>query len=493
MKRLKKAFERHEPELFKEWKEKLVKGEVTVKGAQLLPHELIHEVKQKCGPDVVCEAQWKVLEQQIANMGSLGDSIIVCDVSGSMGTWGFSSQRQKPAFAFTPMDVAIGLSLLVAHAAEGSFRNHIITFHEDPTFHVVPDSSLFNRFKSLAGAKWGNSTNLQAVFDLILTRAQDHKLTDLDMPKRIFIISDMQFNIATNPGFRGGSSTNFEAIEAKYATAGYQRPQIVFWNVVGSTNDFPVTVNQEGTAMISGFSTAVMSAIVKGASFSPYSIMRETIDGPRYSSVYKALSGPDLILDTEERPVALFIRGCKRYEMAEENVAECARQIVDRYAGQHPRLVVWNGDLLLSAEDGVVSYTSCLLLLREAFPRTTFVAFKPEDRVPSLGWGAGHFHGETDFGGETGYPEEIFGKLKSYHESLQSGSFYVFPVSKDGTHITEGPTIIRHWLDRNFRVSCVTVGESSAATKDAMEFENEISSWHLKVQRENKTDNDDSS
>jgi hypothetical protein len=301
MKRLKKAFEKHSPEQFAAWKTKLQKGEVEVKAKQLYPHELIHEIRAKCGADIVCEAQWKVLEKEAQKLGTLQNALFVCDVSGSMESWcsGFGSGK-KPGFI--PMDVSIALSLLGANTVQGVFHNHIITFQDHPVFYVVKDGSLYDRVCKLKSAPWGGSTNLQATFDLILMKARSNKLSQEDMPSRIFIISDMQFDSAS---YSNSGNTNFQVIESKYAKAGYKRPQIVFWNVCGSSTDFPVSVNDHGTALISGFSPSVMKAILNGTDFYPYTILRDTLDAERLKPVRDALleidpDMPDLVDASDE-------------------------------------------------------------------------------------------------------------------------------------------------------------------------------------------------
>ena len=285
MKRLKKAFNKNDPERFTEWQKNLELGNTTVKGAQLFPHELVHEVRTKHCSDAVCEGQWKVLEEMTARMGSLTDSIAVCDVSPSMQSWTNAANRK---LSFTPMDVGMAISLLIGHVVKGAFHNHIITFHDTPSFHLLKDGSLLERYRTLSQANWGHSTNLQAVFDLILTQAKKHKLKAEDLPKRIFIVSDMQFDVAFAK--QGREETNFSAIDEKYKASGYSRPQLVFWNVNGESSDYPVTVNEQGTAMISGFSTSVMKAILDSSEFTPLSIMRNTLDSDRYKPVMEALT-----------------------------------------------------------------------------------------------------------------------------------------------------------------------------------------------------------
>lgn len=279
MKRLKKAFEKHVPEEFTEWKKKLVKGEVEVKAKQLFPHELIYEIRKKLCSDDVCEEQWKVLEKEVENLGVLSDAICICDVSASMESYIFESK-----FSFTPIDVSIALSLIIANAVKGPFRNHIITFHNDPTFQVIKDGTLIDRFKQIKSIPWGGSTNLQKTFDLILNQAKKHKLKQEDMPKRVFLFSDMQFDDCYS------GRTNFQEIEEKYAKSGYKRPQIIFWNLNGSSTDFPVSVDDNNTALLSGYSPSIMKYVLNGNEFSPYSILRDTIDNVRYKPVVDAIS-----------------------------------------------------------------------------------------------------------------------------------------------------------------------------------------------------------
>lgn len=280
MKRLKKAFEKHTPELFTAWKEKLQKGEVKVNATQLFPHELVHEVRIKNVADQVTEAQWKVLEEELRNMGKLSDALVMVDSSGSM------TQTYSSKSSVTPIDVAIALGIIVSQAVEGPFHNHVLSFSNKPEFTVLRDgSSLYDRCHILQEMAWCMNTNLQLAFDLILERAKANNLKQEDMPKRLFIISDMAFDSAC------GTKTNFQVIENKYADSGYKRPQIVFWNVNGTGPDqgFPVSVTDNNTAMISGFSPIIMRALLNGDDITPYTVLRNTLDGDRYKPVRQAL------------------------------------------------------------------------------------------------------------------------------------------------------------------------------------------------------------
>lgn len=103
----------------------------------------------------------------------------------------------------TPLLVSIALGLLISEVTFPPFKNSVITFHSEPTFHQVKGTTLQERVQDLA--KWGGSTNFQAVFDLILHEAVTHKV----MPEKLFVISDMQFDAADDSNFL----TNYEVIK----------------------------------------------------------------------------------------------------------------------------------------------------------------------------------------------------------------------------------------------------------------------------------------
>ena len=282
MKRLKKSFEKHDETRFQEWRDALQKGDpkvAKVNAKQLQPHELVREMRTSCHADGVCAAQWKIMEEECMKNGSLDNDIAVVDTSASM---------HSPDYL--PYDVACAMGLLISKCSVGKFKHHVLTFNSVPAFAVIKDAPIYDRWRQLSSISWGGSTNLQATFELILNRGKECKLTQEDMPKRLWIISDMQFNQVN--GY--GAVTNFEAIEKMYAASGYTRPQIVFWNVNGSSSDFPVSVGDHGTALISGFSPSVMKAVLEGDdSFSPYSIMRKSLDSDRLQPVRLALGVED--------------------------------------------------------------------------------------------------------------------------------------------------------------------------------------------------------
>ena len=267
IKRLKKAFEKHIPDEFNTWKNGLKSGVTTVKAKQLFPYEIVKEIRTKGYADEVCSTQWHVLEKEVLKHGTFENSVVVVDTSSSM---------HSPDYL--PLDNACALGLIISNAVSGEFHNNVITFNDDPEFIQLVDGDIGSRFNQIKEIPWGGSTNIQKTFDMILEKGLAAGLTEAQMPKRIYIISDMQFD-AVN-GY--GSSTNFEEIDKKYEESPYTRPQIVFWNVNGSSTDFPVTVDDNGTCLISGSSPTILKAILKSKDFNSLSIMRESFDDERY-------------------------------------------------------------------------------------------------------------------------------------------------------------------------------------------------------------------
>ena len=186
-----------------------------------------------------------------------------------------------------PINVAISLGLLISKCSIGKFKDHLISFHTTPSITVLNgDDTLRNRVLKVSNMPWGGSTDLIATFKLILDKAIQHELKQEDMPKRLWIISDMQFNAIDN----GNLITNYQKIDEMYNNSIYTRPQIIFWNVDGSTSDYPVSVDDNGTAMISGFSPSIMKSVLSNnTDFSPYNILRTELDGERLKKIAKAL------------------------------------------------------------------------------------------------------------------------------------------------------------------------------------------------------------
>jgi len=276
--RYQKAFQRNDGEKYDEYKSALESGEAKVNAGAVYPYDIIKSM-QKGGDKIVNNKQWESLPNWMED--SEERILPVVDVSGSMGVSVGGNDN------LTCMDVAISLGMYISERNEGNFKDAFVTFSSNPTLQYLK-GSLENRLRQLRNADWGMSTDIEAVFKLILNQAKMFNIPQDKMPTKILILSDMQFNAATNSRWGDVSEWNPSAqdmIEALYEEAGYSKPDIVYWNLNASMSNFPVEFDKMGTALISGFSPSILKSVLGGKSMTPQSIMMETVGSERYSLI----------------------------------------------------------------------------------------------------------------------------------------------------------------------------------------------------------------
>lgn len=228
----------------------------------------------------VLEGQWNALVHRVRDSGMLTNAIAVADVSDSM---------KLPEFpdGTCPMDSSIALALLVAEVAQPPFGGAFITFAERPVVQRIdqdPSWTLRQKIAAVRRSDWGMRTDFEAVFTkLLLPMAVANKLAPADMVKRVFVFSDMQFDqarpIRTNNDT--DTDTSFERARAQFREAGYELPELVFWNLAGGRAGYfgrppaggdpvapkPVVARQGGTALVSGYSPGMLKVFLEGGSF----------------------------------------------------------------------------------------------------------------------------------------------------------------------------------------------------------------------------------
>jgi hypothetical protein len=210
----------------------------------------------------------------------------VVDVSGSMSC----SAGNNPNI--TCMDVAISLGLYISERNVGPFKDAFVTFSSNPELQVL-SGSLSDRYNQLKSAEWAMSTNLESVFKLVLNQAKKHNVSETEMPTMIIILSDMEFDQANNSrsNWFGETTTHDwnptaqQMIEKMYSDAGYTMPKIVYWNLNARNANFPVKFDTQGTALVSGFSPALLTSLLSGKDLTPESMMFEVVNSQRYEPI----------------------------------------------------------------------------------------------------------------------------------------------------------------------------------------------------------------
>ncbi len=96
-----------------------------------------------------------------------------------------------------PALISQALGLYHAEHCTGTFHNTFITFSSTPELvEIFRSGHLRRNLRYIQSSKWEFSTNLEAVFDLILRTAVNAGTPQEEMPSTLFIISDMEFNSA---------------------------------------------------------------------------------------------------------------------------------------------------------------------------------------------------------------------------------------------------------------------------------------------------------
>lgn len=262
MNKYRKAFYKNDLNRFTEYISLVNDGKEEIKAGVLFPHQLYQAYKKGENKNAV-EAQWKNLTDY---MSDSDERIIpVCDVSGSM--------------TGLPMDVSISLGVYISERNKSIFKDAFITFSANPKMQYLK-GSLYERIRQLSQAEWGMNTNLEAVYKLILDKAVTNKLSENDMPTKILIISDMEFDSATKC-----SDTALSMIQRKYSDAGYNMPTIIFWNVNGRIGNVPANFKTENVGLVSGFSPSILKSILQGSIDTPEGLMLRTINSERYEPI----------------------------------------------------------------------------------------------------------------------------------------------------------------------------------------------------------------
>ena len=261
----KKAFTRHDQVRYTTYLQKVLSGEKKINSAALFPYEIVKKYTGIYAIDATLEALWKNLPNYIQNSD---DSLVVADVSGSMQG--------------IPMDVCISLALYIAERNHGCWKDKFITFSENPSIQSVIGNTLFERIRNLSRAHWGMSTNIEKVFDILLKTGKENHLPKDKMIKKVIIISDMEFNQASG---RIDEKTLFQTIKKKWEKEKYEMPELVFWNVRASREQYPMAMGDGHFTYVSGSSPAICRYMFTNVRKDAYELMLEVLESERYSKI----------------------------------------------------------------------------------------------------------------------------------------------------------------------------------------------------------------
>lgn len=297
----KNAFARHDVERMMEAKglqsyQDFIKDETkTVNAKDLYPYEIVGEAVKYCRKHrrwswlhgyyetidddatnrEVINKYWKNYMTTIDEFSFNG--IAVVDTSGSM------VRDDKAA----PINVAISLGICCAEKARGPFHGHYISFSSNPQLIKIEGTDFVDTVERIYSTNLCQNTNIEGVFDLLLTTAVKANCNKRDMPENIIIISDMEFDSATTGQSysrrftKATVSTELERIAETWRRYGYDMPNLIFWNVDARQDNIPALGNT--ISYVSGMSPSIYSTIASGKT--GYDLMMEKLNSPRYEAV----------------------------------------------------------------------------------------------------------------------------------------------------------------------------------------------------------------
>lgn len=264
------AFTRHDGDRYTEYIQKAINGEEKINSGTLYPYDLIEKIfesyawdyKNAIKNDPTVEAQWR----QLPNYVEPGtNALVIADTSGSM------SGR--------PICSALGLALYFAERNTGAFHNMFMNFSNTSSIQIVKGETLSQKLRNIDYENWGNSTNIEAAMDQILSIGIKNHVPSDEMPKSLIIISDMEFDYCSK-------GTNcLTMMKQEFESNGYEIPNIIFWNVNSIQNTFHTSSNVRGVQLVSGQSASTFKNLIGCIGSTPMEMMLKVINSERYNAI----------------------------------------------------------------------------------------------------------------------------------------------------------------------------------------------------------------
>lgn len=289
MKKYRNAFKNHNLIEFKQYIEKVKSGEETIKAATLYPYNIMesagltdnwrNRTLMLNNWDEVLEEQWKALPNYVEGENNI---MIMADTSGSM------SGR--------PLATSVGLATYFAERNHGPFKNKFIVFAGKPEFIDLKGTNLMEKIACIPEINEQN-TSIEKAFELILHTALNNNLSQEDLPKALIIISDMEFDDATDTekDYWHRTSNTAKNIEnhnklmavlgERFKANGYVLPKIIYWNVDSRNDVYHATCEQHNVAMVSGQSASTFKTVIKSIDEDAYEMMLNALNDPMYDVV----------------------------------------------------------------------------------------------------------------------------------------------------------------------------------------------------------------
>lgn len=263
MLKYRKLFGIKDADRFTKYIEDVTSGKVEIKANTLYPYDIVQKIFHG-DKSAVLDAQWNALPNYVSEDTNI---LVMADTSGSMSCCNY-----------LPMASAVGLAVYFAERNKGAFAGYYMTFSSRPKLEKITGKTIFEKVR-VPGIV--DNTNLEAAFDLILKTAIANKTPAEQLPKALVVISDMQIDSYQVRG----ADTFHETFAKKFAAAGYEIPNVVYWNVNSERDTFHADAYRKGVQLVSGHSATTFKNVIQSLDKTPLEAMLDVILSDRYAAV----------------------------------------------------------------------------------------------------------------------------------------------------------------------------------------------------------------
>ena len=289
------SFMIHDPERRQRYLDALsspVSSGAVMHASNLYPHEVYAKYS---GYRPIVDQGIEELWNNLKNIENVGNLLVVSDGSGSMVT-------KIAGSSIKAIDVSRSLGIFFSERCNGEFKDKVIEFSRNPRYIDLSNcKTLADKKNVMCQYNDCSNTDIEKVFDLLLDTVITHKIPQNELPQKILIISDMEFDFATticcdysyghysHDDVMSRYRTLFETIKNKWIHAGYTMPGIIFWNVNSRTQTIPVQANECGVTLVSGYSPNIVKMIISGE-INPWESLKSILNSDRYKAIEEILS-----------------------------------------------------------------------------------------------------------------------------------------------------------------------------------------------------------
>lgn len=267
-----KIIQKHDQERWNAYINSVDKGEANMNMGTVTPADIIYQLRSNYTSEL--ETMWKQLDDVCK-----ANALVMCDTSGSMLHSYYCKGNIKP------IDVAFGLALYFAQRNVGDLKDMMLNFSDSPMFIELNGTTLMDNYRIASGAPVNySSTNLEGAFILLLDVLKKGSIKPEEMPQAILIVSDMQINCVDGIG-PDNKLTFYGKMNSMYMEAGFEMPQVVFWNVNAQNATFHADASTSGVSLVSGFSPNVFKQVMENVGTSPMELMLAVLNSERYKDI----------------------------------------------------------------------------------------------------------------------------------------------------------------------------------------------------------------